>query len=102
MIRGICLGTISIDCKDAANLRNFYAELLGWESCEMYDCPALRGQNGLALLFMPADFEYEKPVWPEEPNAQQKQMHFDFQVDDLLLAVSQAEALGALKSETQF
>ncbi|WP_347460072.1 VOC family protein [Clostridium pasteurianum] len=33
---------------------------------------------------------------------QQKQMHFGFQVDDLLTAVLQAEALGACKAESQF
>jgi len=69
----------------------------------MYDCPALRSQDGIVFLFEPADdYDYEKPVWPEEPNKQQKQMHFDFQIDDLALAVSEAESLGAHKSEKQF
>jgi len=102
MIKGICIGNIAIDCKDAAILRNFYAELLGWDSCIMYNYPALRNQLGLVLLFMEADFQYVKPVWPEEIGKQQKQMHFDFQVDDLLTAVLQAEALGACKAESQF
>ena len=102
MIKGICIGNIAIDCKDAAILRNFYAELLGWDSCIMYNYPALRNQLGLVLLFMEADFQYVKPVWPEEIGKQQKQMHFDFQVDDLLTAVLQAVTLGACKSESQF
>ena len=102
MIKGICLDNIAIDCKDAVKLRNFYAELLGWDSCIMYNYPALRNQLGLVLLFMEADFEYVKPVWPEEIGKQQKQMHFDFQVDDLLTAVLQAEALGASKAKNQF
>ena len=102
MVKGICLGNIAIDCKDAVRLRNFYADLLGWDSCIMYNCPALRSQLGLVLLFMEADFEYVKPVWPEETGKQQKQIHFDFQVDDLLTAVLQAEALGACKAENQF
>ena len=102
MIKGICIGNIAIDCKDAVRLRNFYAELLGWDSCIMYNFPALRNQLGLMLLFMEADFEYVKPVWPEEIGKQQKQMHFDFQVDDLLTTVLQAEALGACKAESQF
>ena len=102
MIKGICIGNIGIDCKDAVRLRNFYAELLGWDSCILYNCPALRSQLGLVLLFDEADFEYGKPVWPEEIGKQQKQMHFDFQVDDLLTAVLQAEALGACKAESQF
>lgn len=102
MIKGICLGNIAIDCKDAVRLRSFYAEILGWDACIMYNCPALRSQLGLVLLFMEADFEYAKPVWPEDIGKQQKQMHFDFQVDDLLAAVLQAEALGACKAESQF
>ena len=102
MIKGICIGNIAIDCKDAVKLRNFYAELLGFDSCIMYNCPALRSQLGLVLLFMEADFKYVKPVWPDEIGKQQKQMHFDFQVDDLLTAVLQAEELGACKAESQF
>jgi len=102
MIKGICIGNIAIDCKDAVRLSNFYTELLGWDSCIMYNCPALRSQLGLVLLFMETDFEYVKPVWPEQIGKQQKQIHFDFQVDDLRTAVLQAEALGACKSESQF
>ena len=102
MIKGICIGNIAIDCKDAVRLRDFYAKLLGLNSCIMYNCPALRSKLGLVLLFMEADFEYVKPVWPEEIGKQQKQLHFDFQVDDLLTAVLQAEALGACKAESQF
>jgi len=41
MVKGICIGNIAIDCKDAARLRNFYAELLSWDACSMYNCPAL-------------------------------------------------------------
>jgi predicted enzyme related to lactoylglutathione lyase len=102
MIKGICIDNIAIDCKDAVKLRNFYAELLGLESCIMYNLPALRSQLGLVLFFKEADIEYVKPVWPEEIGKQQKQMHFGFQVDDLLTAVLQAEALGACKAESQF
>ena len=102
MIKGICIDNIAIDCKDAVKLRNFYAELLGWDSCTLYGLPALRSQLGLVLVFLESDFEYIKPVWPEEIGEQQKQIHFGFQVDDLLTAVSQAEALGAYKAESQF
>jgi hypothetical protein len=102
MIKGICIDNIAIDCKDAVKLRNFNAELLDLESCIMYNLPALRSQLGLVLFFKEADFEYVKPVWPEEIGKQQKQMHFGFQVDDLPTAVLQAEALGACKAESQF
>lgn len=102
MIQGICLGNLAIDCKNAIGLRDFYAALLGWESCLMYECPALRNETGFVLLFMEADFDYIKPVWPEEAGQQQKQMHLDFQVYDLPKAVQQAEALGAHKADSQF
>ncbi len=102
MIKGICLDHFAIDCKDAVRLRDFYAELLGWDSFLLYNLPAVRSQSGLELVFVEADFEYVKPVWPEETGKQQKQMHFGFQVDDLPSAVLQAEALGACKAESQF
>ena len=57
----------------------------------------------MLFLFMPADdFEYCRPVWPEQAGKQQKQLHFDFQVDDLEAAVMQAQALGAVKAEEQY
>ena len=103
MIKGICLGNIGIDCKDALKLRDFYAELLGWEKREMYGCPALCSQGGIVFIFDRADdYEYIKPIWPEESAKQQKQMHFDFQVDDLYSAVIQAQAIGAIKAESQY
>lgn len=103
MISGICLGNVAIDCKDSEKLQNFYAELLGWEKCKMYDCPAVRSQSGVVFLFMPADgFDFIQPVWPEQDGKQQKQLHFDFQVDDLKTAVVQAEAIGAVKAESQY
>jgi hypothetical protein len=102
MIKGICIDNIAIDCKDAVRLRNFYAELLGGDSFLLYNLPALRSPLGLVFVFVEPDFEYVKPVWPEEIGKQQKQMHFGFEVDDLTTAVLQAEALGACKAESQF
>jgi hypothetical protein len=51
---------------------------------------------------MGCDFEYIPPVWPEEPGKQQKQMHFNFQVDDLPSAVEDAIKLGATKAAAQY
>jgi len=103
MNEGICLGNIGVDCKDAKKLQRFYAELLGWEATELYDCPAVVSPSGLVFLFDQAnDYTYVPPVWPEEPGQQQKQMHFDFQVNNLLQAVLQAQALGARKALHQY
>ena len=103
MIKGVCLGNVAIDCKDARKLQDFYAALLGWEKRKMYGCPAVCNQSGIVFLFMQADdFDYIQPVWPEQSGKQQKQMHFDFQVADLSTAVTQAESIGAVKTECQY
>lgn len=102
MIKGISIGDISIDCANPERTRDFYAELTGWEKCEAYDCPALTGDGGLLILFMRCDFEYALPVWPEEAGKQQKQMHFNFQVDNLPSAVDEAIKLGASKAASQY
>jgi len=103
VIKGACLGNVGVDCKDAQKLQNFYAELLGWGKSIMYGCPAVSDRNGIVFLFDASDdYDYTPPVWPEEPGKQQKQMHFDFQVDDLPAAVIEAEALGAVKAGSQY
>jgi hypothetical protein len=78
VIRNLTIGDISIDCKEPEKLRDFYAELSGWERRILYNCPALIADSGLAILFMGCDFVYMLPVWPEAPGKQQKQMHFIF------------------------
>ncbi|MHB8963487.1 MAG: VOC family protein [Saccharofermentanales bacterium] len=96
------MGDISIDCSKPVLTRNFYAEFTGWEKREAYGCPALVGDNGLLMLFMGCDFEFTPPVWPEKSGKQQKQMHINFQVDDLLSAVEEAIRLGATKAAAQY
>jgi predicted enzyme related to lactoylglutathione lyase len=102
MIDGICIGDISIDCNEPARLRDFYADLLGWEKRVMYGCPAAVRADGFVILFMETDGAYCPPVWPESPGAQQKQMHFNFGVPDLPSAVTAAITLGATRASTQF
>ena len=95
------LGNVMVDCGDETELQNFYAELLGWEKCALFGRPAVRSSGGVVFLFI-GEEDYVPPVWPEEKGKQQKQMHFDFQVDDLPEAVKKAEALGAVKARAQF
>ncbi|MBD5161103.1 MAG: VOC family protein [Oscillibacter sp.] len=90
-----------VDCGDAERLQRFCGELLGWERCRMYGCPAVRGSGGEVFLFA-REPDYVPPVWPEEEGRQQKQMHFDFQVESVPEAVRRAEALGAVKAAAQF
>jgi len=102
MIKGIAIGDISIDCREPEKLRDFYAKFTGWDARIMYGCPALIADNGLVILFMGCDFEYIPPVWPEEPDSQQKQMHFNFQVDELQSAVEELINLGATRPSQQY
>lgn len=103
MIKNITIGDLTIDCTDACRTREFYGELTGWEKMIAYDCLALKAHNGMILLFEEPDFvPYDPPIWPEKSGKQQKQMHFDFHVDDLPTAVEEAIRLGASKSVVQF
>lgn len=101
MIDGIVLANLTIDCSDEARLCEFYHKLLGWEKCEMYGHQAVKQADGLMLLFVQEE-DYVPPVWPEEPGKQQKQIHFDVQVPDVVAAVRYAESIGAVKSPAQF
>ena len=97
----ILLGNVMVDCNDELELQNFYGELLGWERRELFGRPAVRSSNGIVFLFI-EEPDYVPPVWPEEAGKQQKQMHFDFQVDDVNAAVSKAISLGASKAPNQY
>lgn len=97
----VMLGNVMVDCEDEKVLQNFYSELLGWEKCELFDRPAVRSSTGVVFLFI-EDPNYIRPTWPEAEGKQQKQMHFDFQVDDIQEMVEKAEALGAVKAINQY
>jgi predicted enzyme related to lactoylglutathione lyase len=94
--------SINIDCKKTELLRSFYAQLTTWD--REFHWSALIADNGLVVHFMECDgdFDYIPPVWPEEPGKQQKQMHFNFQVDDLQSAVEEAVRLGAARAAAQY
>ena len=102
MIKGIKFGSIDIDCRDAKNLCDFYEKLLGGERFELYGCPALTAGDQTFLFLQDDEFTYQPPVWPEEPDRQQKQIHMDFVVDDLKEAVEEAAKLGATKAPIQY
>lgn len=97
----VVLGNVMVDCDDEQKLQEFYSNLLDWEMCELFARPAVRSSTGIVFLFIEEE-DYVRPVWPEADGAQQKQMHFDFQVEDLDEAVQRALDLGAVKPEAQF
>jgi len=94
--------SINIDCKKSEVLREFYAGLTPWD--QGFHWTALIDENRMVVHFMgcDGDFDYIPPVWPEEPGKQQKQMHFNFQVDDLQSAIEKAVRLGATKAAEQY
>ena len=92
--------SINIDCPDTKKLRAFYAKLTDWD--KDFHWTALIADNGMVVHFMQCDFDYIKPVWPEEPGRQQKQMHINLRVDNLSAAVEEALRLGAAKAAAQY
>ena len=91
-LTGVCL-----DCADAKQLADFYAELLGWEvsASDGDHWFQVRAPAGGVGLNIQADECYEPPVWPEQPGAQGKMLHFEIAVEDMDAAVAHAVAAGA-------
>ena len=102
MIQNFAIGDLMIDCADAERACAFYANLMDWEKTVAFDCPAVKTDNGMTILFAETDIPYVPPVWPEESGKQQKQMHLDFTVNDLPSAVNEAIRLGATKAAEQY
>jgi catechol 2,3-dioxygenase-like lactoylglutathione lyase family enzyme len=99
----IQLRRLSIDCSDADQMAEFYSRLLGWKIERRGDHNPRTGGSGWATLGNPeggaglafgASEWYEPPVWPEEPGAQAKMMHFEIGVDDLEASVDLVIAAG--------
>ena len=101
MTKTITLGNVMIDCEDEQLLCSFYEALLGWTRGTLFGRPSLTSENGIVFLFH-SEEDYIPPVWPEKAGYQQKQMHFDFQVPNVPLAVERAISLGATRAQTQF
>ncbi|MFF8958311.1 VOC family protein [Streptomyces sp. NPDC014894] len=96
------LASLVIDCQDAHALAEFYGRLLGWEvRASEPDWVHLRSPDGAFGLSFQGEPEYEPPLWPEEPGAQQKMLHLDIRVDDLGPAVRHAVSLGATETSAR-
>ena len=100
-MKEVALGNIMVDCGDEKSLQAFYGQMLNWESCVLFGRPAVRSAGGVVLLFCQEE-DYVPPVWPEQDGCQQKQMHFDFQVESVPEAVEKALRLGAVKAPAQY
>ncbi len=107
MIRwtGVCL-----DCADAEELAAFYTKILGWEITARDDPDTRLGgsgwiaigdpSGGMGLSFQAEEW-YAPPVWPEEPDAQGKMIHFEMHADDLDAAVALVIAAGGREAPNQ-
>ncbi len=99
--------SFTLDSKDPHGLAKFYGALLKWEVVvidEGWACVYAPGTNQgtyPAILFQ-RNSEYQSPVWPEEPDAQQQMAHVDFAVNDLEKAVQYAIQCGATIAGEQF
>jgi predicted enzyme related to lactoylglutathione lyase len=98
---------LTLDCVDAIALGKFYAALLNWEMgfyedeyAWVYKPGTKQGETPCVMFQQNVD--YQPPVWPEEPGAQQQMAHLDIAVDDLESAVRHAVACGATVSKAQF
>ena len=96
------LETVNIDCSDAGAMAEFYGRLLGWEiTYRDWDFIHMRDPRGGTGLSFQELKDYRPPVWPEEPEGQDKMIHLDMGVDDLDAAVAHALASGARVAEYQ-
>lgn len=98
------LADIIVDCVDAMEMQKFYMGLLGWKAAELFGNPAVKSENDVMIVFIAEEEKglYTPPIWPDEKEKQQKQIHFDFVVPDLAVAVEKAMELGAKKAEAQY
>jgi catechol 2,3-dioxygenase-like lactoylglutathione lyase family enzyme len=92
----------AIESPDPSGLAHFYSELLGWRVAhEEQGTAILAAPEGSVYVVFQESADYEPPVWPPVQGKQRQMMHFDFQVDELESAVSEAMALGATLAEHQ-
>jgi catechol 2,3-dioxygenase-like lactoylglutathione lyase family enzyme len=99
--------SFTVDCKDPQELAKFYAVLLKWEMMnfdEDYACVYAPGTNQgtYPCILFQRNLEYQPPVWPEKPEAQQQMAHLDFAVNDVEKAVEYAIHCGATIADEQF
>lgn len=93
---------VNLDCADTEEMARFYGQLLGWEIVHRDGAfIVMRDPAGGPAISFDVLENYRPPVWPEHPDAQDKMMHFEMQVDDLDAAVAHAIASGARLAEYQ-
>ncbi len=97
----------TMDCSDPHELAEFYTKLLGWDipyQDENYVviAPPDVSQGAYPGITFQRNPEYQPPVWPSKPEAQQQMAHLDLAVNDLEKAVKSAVEYGAVVADEQF
>lgn len=102
--------SVTIFAARPRELADFYSRLLGLPVAaedppepglpEHAAWAQLRPPDGPTLNFE-FEREFERPVWPSEPGAQNSTQHLDIQVDDLEASVAWAVEQGALLADFQ-
>jgi catechol 2,3-dioxygenase-like lactoylglutathione lyase family enzyme len=93
---GIRFEAVTIDCPDAPALACFYHDLTGMETEDVVgDTYPTISAHGVALVFQQVE-GFRPPTWPTQERGQQ--LHLDFVTDDIPLAVSYAESIGATRA----
>ena len=101
------LTSVTIGTSQPRELAQFYAKLLDWKITALED-PAegepanagwaqIKPPGGTSGPTLNFEFErqFERPVWPAEPETQNATEHLDIWVEDLPAAVEWAVACGA-------
>jgi len=96
------LNAVCIDCSDAEALAEFYVRLFGWRVLAGGgDWLKVGDPGGGIELNIQAEQWYEPPVWPEQPGALTKMLHFEVETSDVPAAVAFAVSLGASEAKPQ-
>lgn len=96
MDTGCTLTTVTLGTSDPLGLATFYARLLGWDTPEPVDddwLPLRNPDGGIALAFQ-EEPTHVPPVWPQNAEDQQMQVHLEIMVEDLASGVAHARACG--------
>jgi hypothetical protein len=96
------LATICIDCAESGPMVAFYSRVFGWEETHRDgDFVIMRDpRTGCHYSFDPSP-SYRAPTWPEQPDGQDKQMHFEIGCEDLEAGVAFALECGARLADHQ-
>ncbi len=94
---------VVLEAPDPLALAHFYAAMMEWQIVK--DEPDFVGVapmgSHVEYLAFQRSADHVPPTWPNQPGAQQMQMHLDIEVPDLERAVAAAIGAGATEAAWQ-